>query len=102
MLSLLAYLWAWLAGKFTAELQLLREIWHRLSSPKPRFWKRVQARAATTAASIGGIIASGYVPEAWLPYFKGAALLFLGLAAAAQLPCIDGSETPPPTDSPAS
>jgi hypothetical protein len=82
------------------EAALLREIGQRLTSPKPKFWKRVQARAAATAGSIGGMVASGYVPDAWLPYFKGAGLLFLGLAAAAQLPTIDGSEPTPPTDSP--
>jgi hypothetical protein len=80
---------------------LLREIGRRLSSPKPTFWKRLQGRAVATAGSIGGLLASGYVPEPWLPYFKGAGLFFLGLAAAAQLPSIDGSETLPPTDSPA-
>jgi hypothetical protein len=80
---------------FKNELQLLRQIGQRISSPKPKFWKRIQARAAATAGSIGGMVASGYVPEAWLGYFKGAGLLFLGIAAAAQLPCIDGSETPP-------
>jgi hypothetical protein len=82
------------------EAALLREIGQRLTSPKPKFWKRVQARAVATATSIGGMVASGYVPDAWLPYFKGAGLLFLGVAAAAQLPCIDGSDTPTPTDSP--
>jgi hypothetical protein len=79
---------------------MFREIGHRLTSPKPKFWKKLQARAAATATSIGGIIASGYAPDGALPYLKGAALLFLGIAAAAQLPCID-SETPP-SDSSAS
>jgi hypothetical protein len=81
----------------TKELQLLREIGQRLTSPKPKFWRRVQARAVATAGSITGMIATGYVPEPWLPCFKGAVLFFLGLAAAAQLPCIDGSETPTET-----
>jgi hypothetical protein len=81
------------------EAALLKELGRRLSSPKPKFWKRVQARTAATATGLGGMVASGHAPESLLPYLKGAALVFGGIALAAQLPDIDGSETPPPTDS---
>jgi hypothetical protein len=81
----------------TKELQLLREIGQRLTSPKPKFWRRVQARFAATATGLGGMVASGHAPESVLPYLKGAALVFTGLALAAQLPCIDGSDTSPDT-----
>jgi hypothetical protein len=81
------------------ELQLLREIGQRLSSPKPLFWKRVQTRAAATATGIGGLIASGYAPEAALPYLKSAALGFGVVALVAQLPCADSPADSPPSDS---
>jgi hypothetical protein len=80
------------------ELQLLREIGQRLTSPKPRFWKRVQARAAATATGIGGLIASGYAPDAALPYLKAAGLAFGVMALVAQLPCTDVPADSPPSD----
>jgi hypothetical protein len=80
------------------ELQLLREIGQRLTKPKPLFWKRVQARAAATAAGITGLIAAEQVPASLLPYFKGAALGFGVLAIAAQLPCVDAPADSPPSD----
>jgi hypothetical protein len=80
------------------ELQLLREIGRRLSSPKPRFWKRVQARAAATATGIAGLIAAEQVPASLLPYFKAAALGFGVVAIVAQLPCTDAPADSPPSD----
>lgn len=75
------------------ELSLIRELWRRLSAKTPHTLQKVQKRAALTALSIGGMIGSGHMPDAALPYLKCAALFFGAVAAGLQLAC----ETPPST-----
>lgn len=75
------------------ELSLIRELMRRLSAKTPATLLKVQKRATLTGLSIGGMIASGYMPEPALPYLKGAALFFGAVAAGLQLAC--DAPTPP-------
>ena len=67
----------------------MKTIWHRLSAPTPRFWRRVRLIAGGLAAGITTAAHYDLAPAEWLPLLGKLATVAASIAATASFTCSD-------------
>ena len=69
----------------------MKTIWHRLSAPTPRFWRRVRAITGGLAAGVAAAAHYDLAPAEWLPLLGKLATVAASIAATASF---TGSDAP--------